>query len=433
MSFSLTDPIRLTEGITVHLFDTTLIEDSYILIANGHRYEISKGIHDLIRLFDGRRSLVEVADEYSIVRGVKYTPNDIYAIVRALLCPYGIIDGDSQNTISNNNSYLYLKYPLFPSHAVNLVASRLRNLFAPRLFGILGVLCLISITIFTLYQDFNLGSINDLPLHDVVLALFLFFLTSLFHEFGHASACEYFGASHGPIGIGLYLRFPVFYSDVSDGWRLPRKRRLVVDIGGIYFQLLAALPIASASFILPDPSLKLAVLIIYGSVLFSLNPIFRFDGYWVFSDLTGVANLRRKSSEAIRYLVKRHILRKTEFKQPVLLRIRRKEKVFFYSYAVVSNGLFLLFFYHIATYVPELIVQYPFLIADAAKSIFLASNAGNLSGIAKPLASVVAPTLSLLMIGFAIRGLVITVLKSVRSRLRRRKGAPFIDSSEVGT
>lgn len=58
--------------------------------------------------------------------------------------------------------------------------------------------------------------------------LFFFILSSLFHELGHASACRYFDISHGGIGLGLYINIPVFYTDVSSVWKLPRKKDVLL-------------------------------------------------------------------------------------------------------------------------------------------------------------------------------------------------------------
>ena len=40
------------------------------------------------------------------------------------------------------------------------------------------------------------------------------------------------------MGVGLYLFRPVFYTDLSNAWKLNRKKRIVTDLGGIYFQVI---------------------------------------------------------------------------------------------------------------------------------------------------------------------------------------------------
>src|SRR6185503_21113058 len=54
-----------------------------------------------------------------------------------------------------------------------------------------------------------------------------------FHELGHAAACRVGGACPRGMGMGLYLVWPAFYTDVTDAYRLPRSDRLRVDLGGL--------------------------------------------------------------------------------------------------------------------------------------------------------------------------------------------------------
>ena len=64
------------------------------------------------------------------------------------------------------------------------------------------------------------------------------------HELGHATACRYGGAEPGEIGVGVYLVFPAFYTDVTDSYRLGRAGRLRTDLGGLYFNVLTVLALA---------------------------------------------------------------------------------------------------------------------------------------------------------------------------------------------
>ncbi|HEY2747512.1 MAG TPA: hypothetical protein VGL86_22970 [Polyangia bacterium] len=119
----------------------------------------------------------------------------------------------------------------------------------------------------------------------------LFIASLLVHELGHASASAWFGRPPSEIGAALYLVYPAFYSDVSQAWALRRGARVVVDLGGVYFQLafIAALGVGwRASGWAPFGA---AAWMSLASAALSINPIFRFDGYWVLSDLIGVANL----------------------------------------------------------------------------------------------------------------------------------------------
>lgn len=56
--------------------------------------------------------------------------------------------------------------------------------------------------------------------YSIIGLLAFVLLSSFFHELGHASACKYFEVKHGGIGFGLYLNFPVLYTDVTEVWKL---------------------------------------------------------------------------------------------------------------------------------------------------------------------------------------------------------------------
>jgi putative peptide zinc metalloprotease protein len=48
-----------------------------------------------------------------------------------------------------------------------------------------------------------------------------------------------------------------------------------------------------------------AILMISLNCVFSLNPIFKFDGYWIVADALGVANLSTQSRRIIKYYVQK--------------------------------------------------------------------------------------------------------------------------------
>lgn len=83
---------------------------------------------------------------------------------------------------------------------------------------------------------------GDVNIYIILGVLLLLLLSSFVHEIGHASACRHFGVKHGGIGFGLYLTFPVFYTDVSEIWKLKRTERIVVNMAGVYFQLILLIP-----------------------------------------------------------------------------------------------------------------------------------------------------------------------------------------------
>jgi putative peptide zinc metalloprotease protein len=133
----------------------------------------------------------------------------------------------------------------------------------------------------------------------------LFLASLVAHEIGHASACARFGARPSEIGIALYVIYPVFYSNVSAAWTLRRWQRVVVDLGGVYFQLVVGAIYVAAYARTGWEPLRVATWLILGSCGFSLNPLLKFDGYWVVADALGVTNLSRQPARIVAHLAAR--------------------------------------------------------------------------------------------------------------------------------
>jgi putative peptide zinc metalloprotease protein len=117
---------------------------------------------------------------------------------------------------------------------------------------------------------------------------------TLFHELGHASACRRFECPHGDIGFALYFIYPAFYTDVTKVWRLPGLKRAVVDLGGVYFQAMIFIVLTPYVMLTHD---LFTLRLLWGMNLmmfFTLNPIFKMDGYWLLSDLSGLSNLHEQ-------------------------------------------------------------------------------------------------------------------------------------------
>lgn len=150
----------------------------------------------------------------------------------------------------------------------------------------------------------EIRSISDLHFQfNQMPSLFIFILlTTIFHELGHLSACRKGGAQHGAIGIGIYFFAPVFYADVTEAWNLPRIQRIIVNLGGIYFQLILT-PILLALYLATDNSLYLwMILVTYWLIVVNLNPIIKLDGYWIVSDALKIPNLHKRSAELLSFI-----------------------------------------------------------------------------------------------------------------------------------
>jgi putative peptide zinc metalloprotease protein len=139
----------------------------------------------------------------------------------------------------------------------------------------------------------------------ILVLVGLMVTSALFHECGHAAACQYGGGRPGVIGFGMYLLWPAFYTDVTDAYRLGRIGRLRTDLGGVYFNGVFVLPLAGAFAVSRSDLLVTVALLVHVDAARQLVPIVRLDGYYVLSDLAGVPDLFSRMAPVLRAAMRR--------------------------------------------------------------------------------------------------------------------------------
>ncbi len=177
-------------------------------------------------------------------------------------------------------------------------------------------------------------------------------LAKIVHECGHAFACKHFTARDGlagdvhSLGLMFLLFAPVPYIDVSSGVQIrSRWSRAAIGLAGVYCELFLAFT-AALIWAGTDEGAGLHLLarncVLITSVttlLFNVNPLLRFDGYFVLSDLLAMPNLYQRSQAYLVYCLKRFLLGVT--KAATVVR-ERHERVFYPIYATAA------FFYRLA-------------------------------------------------------------------------------------
>lgn len=129
----------------------------------------------------------------------------------------------------------------------------------------------------------------------------------LCHEFGHAFMAKRAGCRVQSMGLAFMVLLPMFYTDVSDAWRVPdRRSRLLIGAGGVLAELLLAVLALLAWSLLPDGPLRTSAFMLASAtwittLAINLNPFMRFDGYFLISDLWGVDNLQARAFALCRW------------------------------------------------------------------------------------------------------------------------------------
>ncbi len=199
--------------------------------------------------------------------------------------------------------YLFVRIPLFrPDRFLTRTLPYVAWLASgPALLGF-AVLALSGGLLISRQWDGFIGSFPFFFSLEGLLALGVgITLTKAVHELAHAYTAKAHGCRVPTIGVMLLVFLPLLYTDATDSWRLNRKARLRVGIAGVASELaVASLALALWSF-LPDGPFRsvlftLATATWLFSLLINLNPLLRFDGYYVLSDWLNQPNLHPRSA-----------------------------------------------------------------------------------------------------------------------------------------
>jgi len=183
----------------------------------------------------------------------------------------------------------------------------------------------------------------------------VFIVTKAVHESGHGVICKKFGGQIPEFGFMLLVLFPAPYVDASSSWAFANKwQRVAVGAGGMIVELflasIAALVwINTTSESLPN---QIAYYTIFtasvSTVLFNANPLMRFDGYYILSDLIEVPNLMQRSMNQLKYFFKTYVYRMKDEQPPST---QRGETAILYIYGIAAMCYRIFLFVSITLYV----------------------------------------------------------------------------------
>ena len=165
-------------------------------------------------------------------------------------------------------------------------------------------------------------------------------LTKVIHEFGHGLSCKYYGGECHEMGVMILVFTPCLYCDVSDSWMLPNKwKRAAIGAAGMYVEVIMA---AIATYLWwnshPGVFNQLCLDVMFVSsvstILFNANPLLRYDGYYILSDVLEIPNLRQKANTILSRLASKWCL---GIKQPEDPFLPQRKLGLFAFYAVASS------------------------------------------------------------------------------------------------
>lgn len=293
----------------------------------------------VLQQLDGRVSLEELCSRYEKA----FPPNQVsHSMMNRLLLLFHrsgltIADSASQGDrlhermqkermnrwIQQLSGILVIRFPgIDPEPVLRCLYPLSRPWFTPVGLACAMVFCLIACSMFLIHGDrfwSEFPSLQQWLRVDSILVLALVIgLTKVLHEFGHAFACKHFGGECHQIGPMLLVFTPALYCDTSDSWMLPNRwHRATVGMAGIVTEVfLAALATFVWSFTAPGmihyAAMNVMLVCSVGTLLVNANPLLRYDGYYVLSDLVAIPNLAEESKKLLFAKLRRWLLGVTE-------------------------------------------------------------------------------------------------------------------------
>ncbi|MEQ8791747.1 MAG: HlyD family efflux transporter periplasmic adaptor subunit [Pirellulaceae bacterium] len=186
-------------------------------------------------------------------------------------------------------------------------------------------------------------------------------LAKVLHELGHALACKRFGGECHELGVMLLVFTPCLYCNVTDSWMMPNKwHRAAIAAAGMYVEVALA-SVCTFLWWFSEPglfnSMCLNVMFVssVSTLLFNGNPLLRYDGYYILSDLLETPNLQQRSSSVVKSALSQWLL---DVDPPVDRLMPENRRGVLAAYAVASTIYRFVVIFGILWFVREVLKPY---------------------------------------------------------------------------
>lgn len=170
-------------------------------------------------------------------------------------------------------------------------------------------------------------------------------LPVLIHELGHALTVKHYLREVPRGGLMLYFGMPAAFVETTDIWLEPRRARLAVTWNGPYTGLIVGGSAALFISIFPAADINLFLFKMAGfaylTVFINVNPLLKFDGYYLLSDALEIPSLREKSLVFLRHKFLDRLLKRRKFtRDEVIYTIFGLLSVIWTAYAIYLASFF---------------------------------------------------------------------------------------------
>ncbi|TNE31610.1 MAG: biotin/lipoyl-binding protein [Alphaproteobacteria bacterium] len=248
------------------------------------------------------------------------------------------------------HGYLFVTLPLFkPQNFLERSLPIVRP-FLSKTFLLMMLLLLAAGLLMTFQRmdEFLHSFQNILNWEGAVLIVLTTVFVKTLHELGHAYAATKYGVKVPVIGVAFIVLYPVLYTETTGAWALTdRRKRVVIAAAGVLTEISLAAIALLLWHVLPaglgkSTAFFVALVSLTGSLLVNLNPLMKFDGYYLLSDALGIENLQDRTCLWAKWRLRRFLWGwQDDMPENLSLRQRRFFQCFGFALWVYRLFLFL--------------------------------------------------------------------------------------------
>ena len=388
-------PERLTRQKRVPKMDPRLVGRTHVLdgvpvvhvlIPDNHQYyTLPPQDWELIQLFDGERTYEEIAELFTARTGKAVSGDYVleFATVNAEAAFWSRTLQEKNARFreelaekrractqkkSKWSNLAEITFPAWdPDAVLTKVYDRVRFIFTYQF--LLLSLAMFAFAAYVLLSHWteigqdNLEFYNftHKSLADIIEFWVLICVIGCIHEFCHGLACKHTGGESHGMGFLLIYLSPCFYCDTTEAWVYGNRwQRIATAAAGIWSSLIIY---SIASFLwwgtAVDSTLhSFAYIVMLASgilpVFINLNPLIKLDGYYIFTDLIDIPDLKENSTLYVSNWVKKNI-----FRLPVEIPyVTWRRRLLYVPYTLASSFYSYGMLFFVVTFVYNVIHRY---------------------------------------------------------------------------
>jgi putative peptide zinc metalloprotease protein len=338
---------------------------------------------DMLRSFDGERTYREIAEAFTAQTSLIHTEEDVRHFAESIADqPFWYKTAQEQNIalwqkITEERQRKTQSKSRFGDLAEINFSAWDPNAFLTKVHARLGFIFTRGFVIFNLilfafmfyvwidhwgeigrdsleYYNFTHKGVADL-----VEFWVLIFFVGFLHESAHGLVCKQTGGEVHRMGFLLIYLSPCFFCDVTEAWMFGGKwQRITTMAAGLWTELILCGLATVTWWGLPaggfvhEISYKIILIAGVAALFINLNPLVKLDGYYIFSELLEISDLKENSTEFTTLWVKKKI-----FRLPVSVPyVPWRRQLVYVPYSILSAayGYVMLFF----------VVQFVYNVAD---------------------------------------------------------------------